>query len=36
MRYVEDGIREPSQGIALFACSALEDYFQAGQFESAV
>jgi len=34
MRYVEDGIREPSQGIALFACSALEDYFQAGQFEA--
>ena len=34
MRYVEEGIREPTQGIALFACSALDDYFQAGQFEA--
>lgn len=35
MRYLEDGVREPTQGLALFACSALDDYFQAGQFETA-
>ncbi len=34
MRYVEEGIREPTQGVAVFACSALDDYFQAGQFEA--
>ena len=34
MRYLEEGIREPTQGVALFACSALGDYFQAGQFEA--
>ncbi|HKR12744.1 MAG TPA: Vms1/Ankzf1 family peptidyl-tRNA hydrolase [Pyrinomonadaceae bacterium] len=34
MRYLEDGIREPTQGIALFACAALDDYFQVGQFEA--
>jgi len=34
MRYLEDGVREPTQGVALFACSALDDYFQAGQFEA--
>lgn len=34
MRYLEDGIREPTQGVALFACSALDDYFQVGQFEA--
>lgn len=33
MRYVEEGVREPAQGIALFACCAA-DYFQAGQFEA--
>ncbi|HEX6044554.1 MAG TPA: Vms1/Ankzf1 family peptidyl-tRNA hydrolase [Pyrinomonadaceae bacterium] len=33
MRYLEEGVREPSQGIALFACSAENDYFQAGQFD---
>lgn len=34
MRYLEEGVREPAQGIALFACSAENDYFQAGQFEA--
>lgn len=34
MRYLEQGIREPTQGVALFACAALDDYFQAGQFEA--
>ena len=34
MRYLEDGVRDPTQGVALFACSALDDYFQAGQFEA--
>ncbi|HEU4767370.1 MAG TPA: Vms1/Ankzf1 family peptidyl-tRNA hydrolase [Pyrinomonadaceae bacterium] len=34
MRYLEDGVREPTQGLALFACSALDDYFQVGQFEA--
>jgi stalled ribosome rescue protein Dom34 len=34
MRYVEEGVREPTQGIALFACSADNDYFHAGQFEA--
>ncbi len=34
MRYLEEGIRETTQGVALFACSALDDYFQAGQFEA--
>lgn len=34
MRYLEDGVRETTQGVALFACSALDDYFQAGQFEA--
>lgn len=34
MRYLEDGVREPTQGVALFACSALDNYFQAGQFEA--
>ncbi|HET7112018.1 MAG TPA: Vms1/Ankzf1 family peptidyl-tRNA hydrolase [Pyrinomonadaceae bacterium] len=34
MRYLEDGVREPTQGVAVFACSALDDYFQAGQFEA--
>jgi len=33
MRYLEEGIREPTQGVALFACSALDDYFQVGQFD---
>ncbi len=33
MRYLEDGVRDPTQGLALFACSALDDYFQVGQFE---
>jgi peptide chain release factor subunit 1 len=34
MRYLEDGVREPTQGVAVFACSALDDYFQVGQFEA--
>ncbi len=34
MRYLEEGIREPTQGVALFACAALDDYFQVGQFEA--
>ena len=34
MRYLEEGIRDPTQGVALFACSALDNYFQAGQFEA--
>ena len=34
MRYLEDGVRDPTQCIALFACSALDDYFQVGQFEA--
>lgn len=34
MRYLEDGVRDSTQGVALFACSALDDYFQAGQFEA--
>lgn len=34
MRYLEDGVRDPTQGLALFACSALDDYFQVGQFEA--
>src|SRR5688572_1857254 len=33
MRYLEDGVRDSTQGLALFACSALDDYFQVGQFE---
>ena len=33
MRYLEDGVRDPTQGVAVFACSALDDYFQVGQFE---
>ncbi|HZI60770.1 MAG TPA: Vms1/Ankzf1 family peptidyl-tRNA hydrolase [Pyrinomonadaceae bacterium] len=34
MRYLEDGVRDSTQGLALFACSALDDYFQVGQFEA--
>ena len=34
MRYLEDGVRDPTQGLALFACSALDDYFQVGQFQA--
>jgi peptide chain release factor subunit 1 len=34
MRYLEEGVRETSQGVAVFACSALDDYFQVGQFEA--
>jgi len=34
MRYLEEGVRDPTQGVAVFACSALDDYFQAGQFEA--
>jgi len=34
MRYLEDGVRGPTQGVAVFACSALDDYFQVGQFEA--
>lgn len=34
MRYLEEGVRDPTQGVALFACSALDDYFQVGQFEA--
>jgi peptide chain release factor subunit 1 len=34
MRYLEDGVRESTQGVAVFACSALDDYFQVGQFEA--
>lgn len=34
MRYLEDGLRERTQGVALFACSALDDYFQVGQFDA--
>lgn len=34
MRYLEEGVRETTQGVAVFACSALEDYFQVGQFEA--
>lgn len=34
MRYLEEGVREPTQGVALFACAALDDYFQVGQFEA--
>jgi peptide chain release factor subunit 1 len=34
MRYLEDGVREPTQGVAVFACSALDNYFQVGQFEA--
>src|SRR5687768_10515879 len=34
MRYLEEGVREPTRGVAVFACSAMEDYFQVGQFEA--
>jgi stalled ribosome rescue protein Dom34 len=34
MRYLEDGVREPTHGVAVFACSALDNYFQVGQFEA--
>ena len=34
MRYLEDGVREQTQGVALFACSALDNYFQVGQFDA--
>lgn len=34
MRYLEQGIHTATQGVALFACSALDNYFQAGQFEA--
>jgi peptide chain release factor subunit 1 len=34
MRYLEDGVREPTQGVAVFACSDLDNYFQVGQFEA--
>jgi stalled ribosome rescue protein Dom34 len=34
VRYLEEGVRDPTQGVALFACSALDDYFQVGQFEA--
>jgi peptide chain release factor subunit 1 len=34
MRYLEDCVRDSTQGVALFACSALDDYFQVGQFEA--
>jgi peptide chain release factor subunit 1 len=34
MRYLEEGVRETSKGVAVFACSALDDYFQVGQFEA--
>jgi stalled ribosome rescue protein Dom34 len=34
MRYLEEGVRAPTQGVAVFACSALDDYFRVGQFEA--
>lgn len=34
MRYLEDGVREPTQGVALVACAAKDDYFQVGQFDA--
>ncbi len=34
-RYLEDGARSSAQGIAIFACSAADDYFEVGQFDAA-
>src|SRR3954466_6017490 len=32
MRYLEDGVTPAAQGVAIFACSAVKDYFEIGQF----
>jgi peptide subunit release factor 1 (eRF1) len=34
VRYLEDEIEPSVQGLAIFACSAANDYFQAGQFHA--
>jgi peptide chain release factor subunit 1 len=34
LRYLEDEIEPSVQGLAIFACSAANDYFQAGQFQA--
>ncbi len=34
VRYLEDEIEPSLQGLAIFACSAAKDYFQAGQFRA--
>ncbi len=34
VRYLEDEIEPSVQGLAIFACSAANDYFQAGQFRA--
>lgn len=34
VRYLEDQIEPSVQGLAIFACSAAQDYFQAGQFRA--
>jgi peptide chain release factor subunit 1 len=32
VRYLENGLRADAEGLAIFACSAVNDYFEVGQF----
>jgi len=32
VRYLENGLRADAEGLAIFACSAVRDYFEVGQF----
>ena len=34
IRYLEDGIKTTSNGLAIFACSGAKDYFEVGEFEA--
>jgi hypothetical protein len=34
VRYLEGEIPAPAQGLAIFACSSVSDYFQTGQFSA--
>src|SRR5687768_8019405 len=34
VRYLEDGIKTTTNGVAIFACSGAEDYFEVGEFEA--
>jgi len=34
VRYLENGIAPATNGVAIFACSALDDYFEVGEFEA--
>ncbi|MFN2531313.1 MAG: Vms1/Ankzf1 family peptidyl-tRNA hydrolase [Pyrinomonadaceae bacterium] len=35
-RYLQADVKPPTQGIAIFACSAANDFFEAGQFEAPI